>query len=69
MEKKLYYKSKRFWGMVASLLGFILIIIGRYFDFEIGPQVQAVGALLEAFGLPFQFYGGAVADRPLGVRR
>jgi len=68
-DTKYFLKSKRFWGMVLSLIGFIATMVGQYFGVETAKYVQAVGTLLQVFGLPITFYGSATADKPLGFKK
>ena len=55
--------------MVLSLIGFIATMVGQYFGVETAKYVQAVGTLLQVFGLPITFYGSATADKPLGFKK
>lgn len=69
MESKYFLKSKRFWGLVVSSVGFLVMVFGAYFGKDLSGYVQATGALLQVFGLPFTFYGSATANQPLGFRK
>lgn len=67
MGQKAFWKSKRFWGTVASSVGFLAVVFGQYFGQDFAVAVQAIGTLLQAFGIPFTFYGGVKASQPLGM--
>lgn len=57
MDTKYYLHSKQFWGMVASLVGFVAIIVSSFFGHDIQVYVTQIGAILQVFGIPFTFYG------------
>jgi len=69
METKIWYKSKRFWGLTASSLGFVILQLGSYWGQDLGEYVKIVGTILQVFGLPFTFYGSMVAEKPLGFKK
>lgn len=68
METKTFYKSKRFWGLVASLVGFAVTVIAKFFGHDVAQIVDIVGNLLLALGIPFTAYGAAKATQPLGFK-
>lgn len=65
---KIYYKSKRFWGLVASLAGFAVTVIAKFFGHDVGQYIDVLGNILLTFGIPFTAYGAAVAQQPLGFK-
>lgn len=66
---KVFWKSKTFWGAVASAVGACLVIIGSYFGKDFQPILQTVGALLQVFGVPFTIYGRTQAQGALKLRK
>ena len=66
METKHFLKSKRFWGLVLSLVGFAVTVIAKFFGHDVAQYVDVLGNVLLAFGIPFTAYGAAVAQQPLG---
>lgn len=69
MDTKYFLKSKRFWGLVASIAGFAATLIARYFGHDVTQFVDLAGKFLMLFGLPFTAYGAAVAEKPLGITK
>lgn len=65
---KFYLHSKRFWGFLISMLGLVATLCAQYAGHDISTQVQAVGSVLLVFGIPFHFYGSAIAEQPLGTK-
>lgn len=65
----IWYKSKRFWGLVASSLGFLLAIFGQYFGQDFSQYIQMAGTILSAFGIPFTAYSSINATRPIGFAK
>ena len=66
MDTKIWYQSKRFWGLVASALGFLLMIFGSFFGHDFSVFVQTFGVVLQAFGIPITSYAALNADKPVG---
>lgn len=68
MDTKYFLKSKRFWGLVASLAGFSITVIAKFFDHDVDQYIEVIGYLLQTFGIPFTAYGAAIAQKPLGFK-
>ncbi len=68
-DTKYFLESKRFWGTIISLVGFGTTIIAGYFGHDVSQYLRPIGDLLQAFGIPFTFYGAAVANQLLGLRK
>jgi hypothetical protein len=69
MDTKYFLQSKRFWGLVASIVGFAVTLVAQYFGHDVTAYVDLAGKILMAFGLPFTAYGASVADKPLGFTK
>jgi hypothetical protein len=68
-DKKYFLKSRRFWGLVASALGFLLLIFGEFFGHDFSSYVQTFGIILQTLGIPFTAYNALNADRPVGFKK
>lgn len=68
MDTKYFLKSKRFWGLVASLAGFSVTVIAKFFGHDVEQYIEVIGYALQTFGIPFTVYGAAVAQQPLGFK-
>ena len=69
MEKtKVYWRSKSFWGMTLSLVGFVATIVSGYFGQDVTEYVLIAGKVLEAFGIPLAFYGRLDASTKLTAK-
>jgi len=64
-EKKAFWKSKTFWGMVVTAI--VLFYQAMEQAFALPPIPDEVLKLLGAAGLLLVGYGRAVADKPLGL--
>ena len=64
-EKKAFWKSKTFWGMVVTAI----VLFYQALEQAVGlpPIPDEVLKLLGAAGLLLVGYGRAVADKPLGL--
>lgn len=60
--RKPFWKSKRFWGIVATTIGTGLL------KFNIFPYSQAVGFAFWVFGTVLALYGSAVAQSPWSIK-
>jgi len=64
-EKKAFWKSKTFWGMVITAV--VLFYQALQQAFGLPPLPDDLLKMLGAAGLLLVGYGRAVADRPLGL--
>jgi len=60
-DKKPFWKSKRFYGLLIALLGFIIMLLPCGKCFTIGKYIVSLG-------LSLGFYGSAVADKKWSLK-
>ena len=71
MNTKYFLQSKRFWGFLVSLVGFGVWVYASHFGHgeEVMQYLIGFGQIMTAFGIPFTFYAGVKAEKPLGMSK
>ena len=61
-DKKPFWQSKRFWGLIIAAIGFIIMLLPCQRCFDIGKYIAGLG-------MSIAFYGSAVADKRWTVKK
>lgn len=71
METKVFWKSKRFWGILLSSLGSVALVVGTQFGVEsaIKPWLEVLGTICNLIGIPVATIGAVNATKPLGLKK
>ena len=61
-NQKPFWQSKRFWGLIIAVVGFIIMLLPCAKCFTVGKYIVSLG-------LSLGFYGSAVADKRWTVKK